>query len=1140
MSNHAEAPTPKARTSPQPSVVVLPDAPPNLMGPVTAWEQAVEILTYEPAKPDLNPMFLEKRVYQGSSGRVYPLPFIDRIATEPERRNWKAIHMENEFLRLMILPEIGGRIHIGYDKRTGYDFFYRQNVIKPALVGLAGPWISGGIEFNWPQHHRPATFMPVATEIENHDDGSVTVWCSDHDPMLRMKGMHGVCLRPGKAVLELKVRLYNRTQLTQTFLWWANVATRVHEKYQSFFPPDVRFVADHAKRATTTFPQSNGVYYGVDYADRERNGVPDDEIPTAFVPDGSYPANDLSWYASIPVPTSYMVTGTEEDFFGGYDHVSQSGVVHIANHHVAPGKKQWTWGNHEFGYAWDRSLTDNDGPYIELMAGVYTDNQPDFSFLAPWETKTFVQTWFPIHGIGVPQASNTDAALSLRRAEAKIHVGLCVTSGIGEVQIIVRVGSTEVCRRRAHVDASHPFQLVADLPEDAAGLPLGATVTSRTGLLIEYDESTIVPAKAPTVAVEPVPPSGIASIEELYLTGLHLHQYRHATRLPEAYWREALKRDPDDSRSNNALGLWHLRRGEFALAKEHFTRSIARLTRLNPNPYDGEPYYNLGLTERYLGNEKLAYDALYKATWNAAWRAPAYLGLAEIDATREDWETAYDHLQRSLVADSENLAARNLLVLTLIKLNRLNEAEEEHQWIRRLDPLDLTARYRDGILPANGQETLDLAFDLVRIGQRDEAAMVLRKLPESTRDGSLPIALFLLSQIERELRPENASATLDAANHSALDYCFPSRIEEFIVLQRTTDVVPEEPAAHYLIGNLLYDRRRHEDAIRAWETALRLDPSNAIAWRNLGIALFNVRGNAQGAREAFDRALSANPLDGRLWYERDQLWKRIGVDPVHRLAKFREQKEIVKKRDDLAVELATLHNQLGQSAEALQILLSRHFQPWEGGEGLVLGQYVRAHLLSGRRALEAGFPDDALKHFAATLTPPCNLGEARHLLANQSDIFYWLGKAHDALGHHADATASWQRATRQSGDFQQMTVRSVSDMTYWTGMAHLALGRKPEASRTFQEIYDYSLQMERAVPKIDYFATSLPAMLLFEENLEWRNKTEARFLRAQALAGLGRTSESAALLQEVLCLDRNHAGAADLLAQLSVEHVETR
>ncbi len=229
--------------------------------------------TYAVGRPDPNPMFLERRVYQGSSGKVYPLPFYDRIADQAVEQSWDAFHIENKYLRLMILPQIGGRIHVAMDKTNGYDFIYRQDVIKPALVGLAGPWISGGIEFNWPQHHRPSTYMPCDVEIETSEDGSKTIWLSEHEPMNRMKGMHGVCLHPDKAYIELKVRLYNRTPITQTFLWWANEATRVHEKYQSFFPPDVSYVADHAKRAMSRFPQCDGHYYGVNYGQRALNRV---------------------------------------------------------------------------------------------------------------------------------------------------------------------------------------------------------------------------------------------------------------------------------------------------------------------------------------------------------------------------------------------------------------------------------------------------------------------------------------------------------------------------------------------------------------------------------------------------------------------------------------------------------------------------------------------------------------------------------------------------------------------------------------------------------------------------------------------------------------------------------------------------
>ena len=185
-----------------------------------------------------------------------------------------------------------------------------------------------------------------------------------------------------------------------------------------------------------------GSYYGVDYGKRGREGVPQDELPAQFAPPGTYPANDLSWYANIPVPTSYMCLGTKGDFFGGYDHKAAAGIVHVANHHIAPGKKQWTWGNHAFGYAWDRNLTEPDEqgvyrPYIELMAGAYTDNQPDFSFLAPGETKEFRQYWYPIRAIGTVQQANLAAALHLSVDAGAIRLGVAVPTPLVDAAIIL-------------------------------------------------------------------------------------------------------------------------------------------------------------------------------------------------------------------------------------------------------------------------------------------------------------------------------------------------------------------------------------------------------------------------------------------------------------------------------------------------------------------------------------------------------------------------------------------------------------------------------------------------------------------------------------------------------------------------------
>ena len=635
---------------------------------VSVRHEELIIPTYLPAAPDRNPMFLEKRVYQGSSGKVYPLPFTDRISQTKTDRKWKVIWLENEFLRVMILPELGGRIHAIQDKTNGCDLIYNQPVIKPALVGLAGPWISGGIEFNWPQHHRPATFLPADYDVERHSDGSITVWCSDHDPMARIKGMHGACLHPGRALLELKVRAYNRTQFVQTFLWWANAGIRVHEGYQSFFPTDVRYVADHARRSMSEYPLSRGLYYGIDYKKRGRLGVAKNQVPRQFtpphcrdakntscsVPMPDYAPNDLSFYANIPTPCSYMCVGSSEDFFGGYDYKSQSGVVHVADHRISPGKKQWTWGNHEFGYAWDRNLTDQDSdgqwaPYIELMAGVFTDNQPDFSFLQPGETKAWSQFWYPIQSIGPPQKANLEAAVHLGVSGAQAHLGICVTAQITSAQIQIVMRNKIIFTHDYSLVPGQPAMETLELPRGIKETDLQLRVLAGDGReVISYRPQIRKKAKVPLPATESPQPKDIANTDELYFTGLHLEQYRHATRCPTAYWREALRRDPLDARCNNAMGRWHLGRGEFDAAARHFRSVIQRITARNANPYDGEAYYNLGCTLRYQERFEEAYDAFAKATWNQAWISSACHALAELDCRTRDWAKALEHLDQSL------------------------------------------------------------------------------------------------------------------------------------------------------------------------------------------------------------------------------------------------------------------------------------------------------------------------------------------------------------------------------------------------------------------------------------------------------------------------------------------------------------
>src|SRR5688572_7085451 len=424
-------------------------------GTVRAWHERISIPTYEAGLPDANPFFLEKRVYQGSSGAVYPYPVIESVSSEKAPRDYDAVFLENEYLRIMILPELGGRVQLALDKTNDYHFVYYNRVIKPALVGLAGPWISGGIEFNFPQHHRPGTFDPVDYKIVENADGTKTVWMSDIDRMSRLRGMAGFTLYPDTAYLEISVQIHNRTPVPQTFLWWANPAVHVNDDYQSIFPPDVHAVMDHGKRDVSTFPIATGTYYKVNYA----------------------PGTDISRYKNIPVPTSYMAYHSDFDFLGCYDHGRRAGMMHVANHHVVPGKKQWTWGYSDFGQAWDRQLTDADGPYIELMCGAYTDNQPDFSWLQPREETPFSQIFMPYKLIGPATNASREAVISLNVAGDRASIGVYVTRPR-------RVRVALLC------DSAPLYERDADLAPDTAlldeiGLPAGTRAQSLTLRVID-------------------------------------------------------------------------------------------------------------------------------------------------------------------------------------------------------------------------------------------------------------------------------------------------------------------------------------------------------------------------------------------------------------------------------------------------------------------------------------------------------------------------------------------------------------------------------------------------------------------------------------------------------------------------------
>ena len=1075
---------------------------------IKAWREIVTIPTYEIGKAEKNPIFLEKRVYQGSSGVVYPYPVIESIANEPTPHDWNVVFLENEYIKVMVMPELGGRIQMAYDKIKQRHFVYYNHVIKPALVGLAGPWISGGIEFNWPQHHRPSTYSPVDCDIVENKDGSVTVWVNEMERMFHQKGAAGFTLRPGCAYLEIQGRVSNRTPLPQTFLWWANPAVEVNDEYQSVFPPDVNAVFDHGKRAVSSFPIATGTYYKMDYS----AGV------------------DISNYKNIYVPTSYMAVNSKYDFEGGYENDTKGGMLHVASHHFSPGKKQWTWGNGDFGRAWDRNLTDkatgtvSDGlpvgsvrtgfrPYIELMAGVYTENQPDFTWLMPYEEKQFVQYFMPYRELGVVKQASKDFILNIDEGG---HFKVLATSK-QEVRIVLRdKKGEEYFNQVVTLSPEKVFEQTVDVK----GTTLNDLVLNvgRLQWMAEPDEIRPIPDAAEAA----LSPEDTKTNDQLYLTGLHLEQYRHATWSALDYYEEALRRDPNDVRCLNQTGLWYLRRGRFDKAESYLRKAVKIWQKRNPNPYDGEAIFNLALALKYLGRQQEAYELFWKSTWNKAWADAGYFEAACISTAQGRYEDALDELNRCLIFNSCNHKARALKASVLRLLGR---KEEALAWIEEsllLDHFNYGCRYEKYLL--TGIDTLkdlmrkssqnydELALDYVAAGLYDEARSIWDIA--ISEDAVSPMTYYYLGRYEEAEQADSYC-------------CFPNRLEDVLALETAKVKNPKGAKAPYYLGCLYYDKRQYDLAIENWELSAKLDPDFPTVWRNLALARFNKQNRQQEALEYMERAFHLDETDSRVLMELDQLYKRLQKPHQERLDYLQKYPRLIAKRDDLVLEEITLLNQLGRYEEAKEKLDAHQFHPWEGGEGKVPAQYQFCRVELAKKALDKKNYEEAISLLQECLEYPPHLGEGKLYGAHENDFYYYLGIAYEAIGQTEKARVCWTEATK--GPQEPAPAMYYNDAKpekiFYAALAYRKLGDDAKANGLCYKLINYGKQHIFEKQTMDYFAVSLPDLLIWEDSLDVKNRIHCLYMLALGYEGMGDHEKAERYFAEVKSMDINHKRA---------------
>jgi len=1082
------------------------------MNKVNVYTKQTTIPSYEASAPTELPMFLNKRVYHGSSGRIYPHPIVESVSQKRVDKEYTAIYLENDYLLVVILPELGGRVQRILDKTNNYDAVYYNKVIKPALIGLTGPWISGGIEFSWPLFHRPTTHLPLDYTIEEHDDGSATVWVSEIEQMFHTKGMAGFTLYPDKAYLEVRGQIYNPNDVPKTFMWWANPCVPLNDDTESVFPPDVHIVGDHHKRNYSKFPVATGMYYETDYS----AGV------------------DISRGKNIPIPTSYAAFKSDYDFIGSYDHSIGAGLLHIADHHIAPGKKQWTCGCGEYGKAWERSFSDDGGHYVELMAGVYSSDQPDFTYIAPYEEKTFRQFFVPYKGVGRVKNASLRAMLNLEVKDGKAYVTVYSPSVL-KCAITLSGGMNSYFRDSVTLDPTHPYERVIELEnediEDETRL-LCAVRDADDKPIVWYSPLPQTREKLPKPEKRARKPEDIPNVEELFLAATHLEQNQHASFSPEPYYLEGLKRSPDDIRLNNGYGKFLYNRGEFERAARHFKTAIKKSTMYNNNPYDCEPFYNLGIALKRLGRLDEAYDAFYKSVWDARLQDRGYYQLACICAGRGRYGHALEFLDQALIRGTHNIFARDLKTACLRHLGHIDEALDFAYETRKIDPLDTACRYEiykltkefealndlTTLMRANLHNYLELSLLYAQAGLYADAGQLLALISETER----PMLHYYMAYYS------NSDVELEIAA-KCRDIVFPNRLYDIAVLEYAIKNNPSDPLAPYLLGCLMYDRGRSDDAIKYWELSLEKSPREAATHRNLALAYYNKRHDAEKAMTHMERARRFAPDSARIYYEYDRLRKITNVPIKKRLKDYGANMELVEQRDDLVIEYVTMLNELRYHRTALKTMEKRNFRLMTDTEGRITVQYRKACIGAARDCIAQQDYEGAAEILKSALIYPENLGESRIFNSPENDINYLLGEAYEKTDL-IEAMEYYRKATVCPDNFAspEYTDETPPEMYFYSALAMMKAGHEEHAVHRFRKLINYSEAHIDDVCEIDYFAESLREYLIFEADLDRNNFVRCCYMGALGYTGLGDTDKAMELITAGLERDASHQGLLEL------------
>ena len=1072
-------------------------------------EESVVMPTYTVAPAEKSPIFFRNEAYQGASRHYYPLAMNDQYTNERIMKPWKMVVLENEYVKLGISPEIGGKIYYATDKTNDYHFIYKNNVVKPSNIGMIGAWVSGGIEWSVLHHHRAATNLPNDYTTKVNDDGSKTIYVGEYEPRHGMRWNIGITMFPGKSYFKAEGRIFNSSPYTHTFLFWANVAAHTNVNYQTIFPPSAQVATYHSKTDFTRWPISTEMFRGSDFTE----GV------------------DISWWKNTKKSNSFFVHELQEDFMGGYDHGKNAGTVHVGDHNIVKGAKLWQWGSGPVGQATEARLTEEDGPYVEIMVGAYSDNQPDYSWIRPYEVKRWEQYWYPVRGIKGFKNANLNGAVNLEKEDDDaVFLGYYSTQMVEEAKVVLKNKDKVIFEKKIEISPEAPFAECIQIEGSFELTDLYTELISDADqkVLVSYQPVKLDPVEELPAVWEGYPdPEKLETVEELYLAGKRIELF-YAPRHDEMAWyMEALKKDPGDVRTNTAVGNNYLKKGDYTTARIYLARAIKRLTNDYTRPADCEALYLQGLTLKALGLYEEAIDTLYRAAWDYAWHSAAYLQLAQISVMKGDYRKALEEINESLWTNARNNRAITLKATILRKMGDFDGALETLDAIHEQDPLDFRIRNEYYLITSGLGEIqkaqqvlsdlkdemrdfrenyLELAVGYINDGFLEEAEEVLKRF-----NGDNPVFDYYLGSVyEKQGNKEEALNYFKAAAQKPVDYVFPHRLETVEVLKTALKYNKTDGKAYYYIGNILYDKQPAY-AIENWEKAVEQTPSLAVAYRNLGWGSYRHYNDVPKAINYYEKAISLDSEVAIYYTELSDLYEIINSPIDKRLALFEGKNEVVKKRDDAFIWQIKILTLAEQAIKAAEYLEGMQFAYREGSSS-IRDIVIDAKLMAGNTYFGEKRFEEALNYYLDAQVPEEEAGTER-FGSRENQVNYYIGLTYDALKKKSKAKTFFMKVIEP----ENLQITGVMD--YYKGLSYAALGDDKKADHVFEAMIEY------ADNKMNEEYSAEAGVIFGEREAENVRKSRFYTIRGLGQKGLGNKSKAKEDLQKAVNLSYSNLWA---------------